>query len=96
MYTVYLDEKVQKKILSFDKSVRRLLSQYIKKNLLGTDDPRIHGKPLNKALKGFWRYRIMDYRLLVKIHDDELTIIAVDFDHRSKIYKKFLKNEPGA
>ena len=31
-------------------------------------------------------YRIMDYRLIVDIQDEELVIVAVDFEHRSKIY----------
>ena len=28
----------------------------------------------------------MDYRLIVDIQDEELVIVAVDFEHRSKIY----------
>ena len=31
-------------------------------------------------------YRIMDYSLIVDIQDEQLIIIAVDFEHRSKIY----------
>lgn len=30
--------------------------------------------------------RIMDYRLIVDIQDEQLIIVAVDFEHRSKIY----------
>ena len=32
------------------------------------------------------RYRIMDYRLIVDIQDEQLIIVTVDFEHRSKIY----------
>ena len=28
----------------------------------------------------------MDYRLIVDIQDKQLIIVAVDFEHRSKIY----------
>lgn len=31
-------------------------------------------------------YRIMDYRLIVDIQDEQLIIVIVDFEHRSKIY----------
>ena len=31
-------------------------------------------------------YRIMDYRLIVDIQDEQLIIVAVDFNHRRKIY----------
>jgi len=42
---------------------------------------------LTGNLKGVWRHRIMDYRLIVDIQDDILVIVAIDFGHRSKIYK---------
>lgn len=44
-----------------------------------------------KALKGSknsFRLRVADYRVIYKIENDELIIIIVDIDHRSKIYKK--------
>ena len=31
-------------------------------------------------------YRIMDYCLIVDIQDEQLIIVIVDFEHRSKIY----------
>ena len=51
-------------------------------------DPRDFGKGLSGNKKGYWRYRIGDYRLLCEILDRELVIIAITVDHRSVIYKK--------
>ncbi|HNP15069.1 MAG TPA: type II toxin-antitoxin system RelE/ParE family toxin [Terrimesophilobacter sp.] len=33
-----------------------------------------------------WRYRIGDYRVIAKINDDHLIVIALDVAHRSRIY----------
>ena len=85
-YRVMIPDKVNKKILKFDKNTRKLLYNYIKKNLKDTDNPKLHGKSLTGNLKGLWRYRIMDYRLIVDIQDEELIIVTVDFEHGSKIY----------
>ncbi|WP_335983123.1 type II toxin-antitoxin system RelE/ParE family toxin [Fusobacterium polymorphum] len=85
-YRVMIPDKVNKKILKFDRNTRKLLYDYINKNLKDTDNPKLYGKTLTGNLKGLWRYRIMDYRLIVDIHDEELVIVAVDFEHRSKIY----------
>jgi len=85
-YRVMIPDKVNKKILKFDRNTRKLLYDYINKNLKDTDNPKLYGKALTGNLKGLWRYRIMDYRLIVDIHDEELVIVAVDFEHRSKIY----------
>ena len=85
-YRIMIPDKVNKKILGFDKNTRKLLYDYISKNLKDTDNPRLHGKALTGYLKGLWGYRIMDYRLIVDIQDKQLIIVAVDFEHRSKIY----------
>ena len=55
-------------------------------NLKNTDNPKLHVKALTGNLKGLWRYRIIDYRLIVDIQDEELIIVTVDFEHGSKIY----------
>lgn len=85
-YKLFIPEKVNKKIAKLDHSSKKIIKAYIIKNLLNTDEPRIHGKALTGNLKGMWRYRIMDYRLIVEIKDNELIIIAIDLEHRSKIY----------
>lgn len=85
-YRIMIPDRVNKKILIFDKSTRKLLYDYISKNLKDTDNPRLHGKALTGNLKGLWRYKIIDYRLIVDIQDEQLIIVAIDFEHRSKIY----------
>nr|WP_286127256.1 type II toxin-antitoxin system RelE/ParE family toxin [Actinomyces sp. HPA0247] len=38
-------------------------------------------------LSGFWRYRVGNYRIIASIEDDELLILAINIDHRSRIYR---------
>ena len=52
------------------------------------DDPRSSGTPLVGNFSGYWRYRSGDYRIIAQINDQELTVIAVDVGHRSRIYKR--------
>ena len=85
-YRIMIPDNVNKTILKVDKNTRKLLYDYISKNLKNTENPRLHGKALTGNLKGLWRYRIMDYRLIVDIQDEQLIIVAVDFNHRRKIY----------
>ncbi len=64
-----------------------MIKSWIEKNLIGCDNPRAHGKSLTADLRGQWRYRIGDYRLLCEILDDELVILALRIGHRREIYK---------
>lgn len=51
------------------------------------DNPKSKGKPLKGNLKGLWRYRSGDYRIICKIEDDKLLILVLYLGHRKEIYK---------
>ena len=87
MYSVRYSKKAQKQIGKLDKSVQRLLFAWIDKNLGGTDDPRQHGRGLTANRSNQWRYRIGNYRLICDIQEDKAIILALEFGHRSTIYK---------
>lgn len=85
-YTVEYTEKAVKSLRKLDPSVRSFIKAWIDKNLIGCENPRIHGKGLTANRSGQWRYRIGNYRLLADIQDNKLTIIVIEIGHRSKIY----------
>ena len=86
-YTIKFEKSFLKKMKKLDKQTLLIITSYIDNNLKDTNNPRKKGKALTGNLKGLWRYRIMDYRLIVDIQDDVLVIVAIDFGHRNKIYK---------
>ncbi|MBS9776334.1 MAG: type II toxin-antitoxin system RelE/ParE family toxin [Fusobacterium sp.] len=85
-YKVVLSKKAEKSLQKMDKSVARLITNWLIKNLHNTDDPRIHGKALSGNLKGLWRYRVGDYRLVAEIREEKLFIFMIDIGHRKEIY----------
>lgn len=86
-YKIIYSHDFQKQFKKLDPSVQKLVASYIKKNLENTDNPRLHGKALIGDMKGLWRYRIANYRLITKIEDDDLIIIILTFGHRKDIYR---------
>lgn len=86
-WTIYTTERFEKKFKKLDKSVQKQIVYWIKTHIVDCDDPRVYGKPLEANLRGYWRYRIGDYRLIVEINDNELKIIQINIGHRGKIYK---------
>lgn len=87
MYKVVLTDKAIKILKKLDKNTAHMMLGWIRKNLEGCSDPRIHGKPLVGNHSGKWRYRVGDYRLLAEIVDDEIVIYIVNIGHRRDIYK---------
>lgn len=86
-YTIVFDAKALKALDALDKIQSRLILAWIDKNLDGTDDPRILGKPLKGKLSSYWRYRVGQYRILVELLDKELVIVIITVGHRSDVYK---------
>ncbi|MFI3214638.1 MAG: type II toxin-antitoxin system RelE/ParE family toxin [Eubacteriales bacterium] len=87
IYHVYTTTRFDKEFKKLDHYTKRMVKSWIEKNLVGCENPRIHGKSLTANFSGQWRYRIGDYRLLCLIEDDKLIITALNIGHRCEIYK---------
>ena len=85
-YSLVYSEKAQKQLKKLDNSMKSKILKYIDQNLFDTDNPKKFGKALRYNLKGFWRYRVENYRIIVKIEENELLILVVQIDKRDKIY----------
>ena len=51
------------------------------------DDPRRLGKALKGAQRAFWRYRVGDWRVLVRLEHDRLVVLVVRIAHRREAYR---------
>lgn len=85
-YEVELSERFKKEFRKFDKYTQKMIRAWINKNLVGTENPRLHGKGLTANRSGQWRYRIGDYRLICNINDNKLIILALSVGHRRDVY----------
>ena len=86
-YKVELSDRFKREFRKLDKYTQRIIRAWIDKNLVGSENPRAHGKGLTANRSGQWRYRIGDYRLICSIEDDRLVILALTVGHRSIVYK---------
>jgi len=67
-------------------SVASLVREFLDNRVCGAADPEKFGKPLRGELKGFWRYRVRDYRLLCRLEKKVLIVVVVAVGHRSNVY----------
>lgn len=86
-YKVLFSSEAAKEIKKLDKSTKTILEKWLRKHLVGCENPRAFGKGLTADKTGLWRYRIGNYRLICEIKDDELIILALTFGHRSEVYE---------
>ena len=88
MYQVQFSEKALRELKKLDKHTVMLIMAWIKKNLDGCTDPRVHGKGLTANRSGEWRYRVGDYRILAQINDETITILVLSIGHRKNVYDR--------
>ena len=46
--------------------------------------PHDYGKPLRKSLKGYWKLRVGDYRVVFKVVKSDIWILGIR--HRKSVY----------
>jgi mRNA interferase RelE/StbE len=51
--------------------------------------PHQYGEPLRKTLKGYWKLRVGDYRVVYKVERNEVWILAII--NRKDVYRKIIK-----
>ncbi|MDR0453938.1 MAG: type II toxin-antitoxin system RelE/ParE family toxin [Deferribacteraceae bacterium] len=85
-YSVKYAQLAVKQLKKLDKCTRTLILAWVKKNLVDTDDPHMHGRGLTANHKGKWRYRVGDYRLLAEIQENKLVILVLTVGHRKSVY----------
>ena len=75
-----------KQFSRLDKPIQNRIKKYMNE-IASLDNPRSRGKALTSNLSGLWRYRVGDYRILCRIHDDKLVITVIEIGHRSPMYQ---------
>ncbi len=83
-WSVQLDAAVHRTLRKLHPQVVRTLRAALR-TIAELEDPRSKGKPLTGPLKGYWSYRIGDYRIICDIQDTDFIIVAIDLGHRSRI-----------
>ncbi|MDR1285664.1 MAG: type II toxin-antitoxin system RelE/ParE family toxin [Campylobacteraceae bacterium] len=85
MTSVEFTPKAEKQLSKLDNSVQKSIKKW-KEELETLENPKSRGKALSSNLKGFWRYRVNDYRLICEIQDDKLIVLVLEIAHRKNIY----------
>ncbi|GIW48413.1 MAG: hypothetical protein KatS3mg078_2290 [Deltaproteobacteria bacterium] len=87
-YTVLYHPKVKEEdIRILDNRQRKLIMKAIETRLM--TEPEKYGKPLRGSLKGYWKLRVGDIRIVFKIVGNEIWILGI-LD-RKMVYERVLK-----
>ena len=85
-WSVEFLDTAKRQLRKIDKTWQAAILDYLEDEIAPLQNPRCRGKALVGDKRGFWRYRVGDYRILCEIRDTELVITAVAIGHRREVY----------
>ncbi|MGC2064166.1 MAG: type II toxin-antitoxin system RelE/ParE family toxin [Thermodesulfovibrionales bacterium] len=80
----YYPDVLHDDIPALSQSAREQIRKAIETKLMSA--PQNYGLPLRKTLKGFWKLRVGDYRVVFKIRAETVHVLGIG--HRKSIYEK--------
>lgn len=87
IWKVEFDNRARKELRKLDPQTQDRILKWLRKNLAVDEDPRRVGTSLKGRMKGLWRYRVGDYRIISQIQDENILILVVRIGHRRDIYE---------
>lgn len=87
-YILLYHPKVREEdIPALNRKIQQRISKAIEARL--TTEPERYGRPLTGTLKGYWKLRTGDYRVVYKIVESDVFILGIL--HRKEIYREIKK-----
>lgn len=87
MWRVEFHPDAARDLRSLGHDAQRLILTYLRKRIATAEDPRRFGHALTHDLRGLWRYRVGDFRIVARIEDQRLVVLVVAVAHRREVYR---------
>lgn len=88
-WTVEYAASVRRSARKWSPEVRERIRVFLEERLAFLEDPRQLGVPLRGTqFEDLWRYRVGDYRIIVRLEDAHRTILVLIIAHRRDVYRR--------
>jgi mRNA interferase RelE/StbE len=86
VWHVEFDADAARDLRKLGSAAERTILRYLRQRIATADDPRRFGELLMSDMKGLWRYRVGDYRIVASIEDQRFVVLVVTVGHRRHVY----------
>ena len=88
VWQIEVSDAARKQLSKMGRVEAKRITAFLRLRIASLDDPRQLGEALQGTrYAGIWRYRVGDYRILVDIRDEVVTVIVVGVGHRGEVYR---------
>ena len=86
-WRIEFDNRARKELRKLDAETQSRILKWLRQTIATDDNPRRTGKALKGRLRGLWRYRVGNYRLICQIQDEHVMVLVVRVSHRGSVYE---------
>ena len=88
VWQIEVSDAARKQLSKMGRVEAKRITAFLRQRIASLDDPRQLGEALQGTrFAGLWRYRVGDYRILVEIRDEVVTVIVIGVGHRGEVYR---------
>jgi mRNA interferase RelE/StbE len=88
-WKVEVSEEAERQLGKLDRQVAKRIVKFLNERIACLENPRSIGEALHGLKFGeFWKYRVGDYRIVVRIEDKILRVLVVKVGHRREVYER--------
>ena len=88
VWQIEVSDAAKKQMSKMGRVEAKRITAFLRQRIASLDDPRQLGEALQGTrFAGLWRYRVGDYRILVDIRDEVVTVIVIGVGHRGEVYR---------
>ncbi|MES2665814.1 MAG: type II toxin-antitoxin system RelE/ParE family toxin [Pseudomonadota bacterium] len=89
VWRIEVTDSAKKQLARLSRTEATRITGYLRERVSVLDNPRSLGAALQGAqFAGLWRYRVGDYRVMVDIRDQVVTVMVVAIGHRSEVCRQ--------
>jgi mRNA interferase RelE/StbE len=77
----------ERALLKLDRPVRERILSFFSSRVEKLDDPKTIAEPLTGELRGLWRFRVGDYRIICDIRQNVMVVLVLQVGHRKEVYR---------
>jgi mRNA interferase RelE/StbE len=87
-WRIEFDRRAEKELAKLEPAATDRILRFLRDRVAKLENPRSIGEALKGSKLGdFWKYRVGDFRIIVSIEDDRVTVLVLRIGDRKEIYR---------
>jgi mRNA interferase RelE/StbE len=79
--------RARRRLTKLAEGDRIRILRFLSERVALAENPRRIGQALKGPPLGLWRYRVGDFRIIVQIEDQRITVLVLDIGNRREVYR---------